>query len=216
MKVSRMTRYRSESISSSSLSMSSLSSASHSGSASLHQAKSLDSLDRDESSESLADSELPHSWRRKDFHPNRSHHPSTMTSCESSVSSSSCCWSQTDGQSSSSEQSQSTADSSSLLSGSSRHRDRARLVQSHPKQQGVDSIMLTIFRCCLDRRLRPSSESDFSSSRWTKSPEYGKLQSHSSSTSISCRSSNDSLAEPSRHVHAGLTGTLITKVPNQR
>lgn len=219
MKVSRMTRCRSESISSSSTS--SLSSASNSVSASLHQAKSLESLDRDDSSTSSSSTDQPQqTWTRRkdDVHPNRSHHhQSTISSCESSGSS--CCWSRNDdGQSSSS--AQSATGSSSYRSG--RHypdQDRRRLLHSHPKHHeekaGVDSVMLTIFRCCLDRRQRPSAIS----SRWTESPEYGHLDSCSSSAaSLSCRSSIEGLNEKSHHgAHTiGLTATLINKVPNQR
>lgn len=213
MKVSRMTRRRSESISSSS----SMSSRSNGTAVSLHQAKSLDSLDQSESTSSSADStdrlQLA-AWKRQNYET-LGHHQSTMSSCESGEGSSSSYWSRSDGRSSSS-QSLSTADSES--SSSVRPSGGYRQLQStHPKQQqrtGSDCKMLAMFSCCLDRRHQSSTSS--SSSRWTDTPDYGKLNDAYSSASISLESSStNDLGGHSSH-RTGSASRLIVKVPNQR
>ena len=204
MRVSGMGRRRSESISSSS---SSSFSSSNATSLPLHQAKSLDSLDRDQSAD--AGRHLFPSWKRRDYQK-LNERQSTSSSCESGDSSS-CCWSG-DGQSSS---------SSSAMSVRPRHSQKHHQyhqLQSHPKSQqrtGNDCKMLAIFTCCLDRRRQPSSNS--SSSRWTETPEYEKRTATCSSASMSWESSSDSLNEMGHHEsHDTVTGPLITKVPNQR
>lgn len=217
-----MTRRRSESISSTS-SSSSMSSSSRGMSASLHQAKSLNSLDQSESSSS-ADTDrlqLP-AWKRKNYKSLGNHH-STISSCESGEGS--CCWSRSDGRSSSAH-SLCTADSetsASSVSVSVRRHGYRQLQSAHPKQHqqrtGTDCKMLAIFSCCLDRRNQSSSRGG---SRWTATPEYGKLSetcSSSSMASMSWESSNDSLNEMGHHnsYHTGsAAGRLIIKVPNQR
>ncbi|KAI9555539.1 hypothetical protein GHT06_018054 [Daphnia sinensis] len=226
-------RRRSESISSAS---SSFSSSSNGRSLSLHQAKSLDSLDREEPSTGRARSgpALP-SWKQRgDYQRLSSEHQttSTLSSCESGESSS--CWSQNDGttQSSSSRSNSSalTCDSSDTSSsqstaGSVRPRqNQYHQLNSHPKQQraGNDCNMLAIFSCCLDnRRQRMASRS---TSRWTETPEYGNnaLVRSCSSACKSWDGSSDqsSLSEIGHHFgsHGNATDgpLIITKVPNQR
>lgn len=210
MKVSRMGRRRSESISSSS-SMSSRSN----GTVSLHQAKSLDSLDQSESTSSSVDSTDRPAWKRKNYQT-ISHHQSTISSCESSGqgSSSSSYWSRSDGRSSSS-QSLCTGDSESSVS--VRQNGYRQLQSSHPKQQrtGSDCKMLAMFSCCLDRRHQSST---LSSSRWTETPDYGKLPESYSSPSLSLESSSDSLNDMGHHSshRTGSASHLVVKVPNQR
>lgn len=235
-------RRRSESISSSS-SSSTFSSSSNGRSLSLHQAKSLDSLDRDEmSSDVTARSGLPAvpSWKqRRDYQRLGSQHPttSTLSSCESGESSS--CWSRSDGtttQSSRSSMSSSslftgdTSDTSSSQSttGSVRQRPfQYHQLNSHPKQRpttGNDCNMLAIFSCCLDNRRQ--HEVSRSTSRWTETPEYGN-HTLAPSCSSDCKSWDGSSSDHHSSLHemghrfsshgpASDGPLIITKVPNQR
>jgi hypothetical protein len=233
-------RRRSESISSST--SSSFSGSSNGRSLSLHQAKSLDSLDRDEMSSDTSRSALPAvpSWkqRREYQRLGSSQHQttSTLSSCESGESSS--CWSRSDGtttQSSRSSSSVYTGDSSDTTSSSQSTTASVRQrpfqyhqLNGHPKQRpatGSDCNMLAIFSCCLDNRRQ--REVSRSTSRWTETPEYGHSHSLTPSCSSDCKSWNGSSDDHHSSVHemghrfsshgpASDGPLMITKVPNQR
>lgn len=229
-------RRRSESISSSS--SSSFSSSSNGRSLSLHQAKSLDSLDRDEMSSDTARSGLPAvpSWKqRRDYQRLGSQHQttSTLSSCQSGESSS--CWSRSDGTTQSSRSGSSvytgdcsdTSSSSQSTTGSVRQRPfQYHQLNSHPKQRpaaGHDCNMLAIFSCCLDNRRQ--REVSRSASRWTETPEYGN-RTLTPSCSSDCKSWDGSSDHHSSvhemghrfssHGPASDGPLIITKVPNQR
>lgn len=236
-------RRRSESISSST--SSSFSGSSNSRSLSLHQAKSLDSLDRDEMSSDTSRSALPAvpSWkqRREYQRLGGSQHQTTSTLSSFESGESSSCWSRSDGtttnQSSRSSSSVYTGDSSDTTSSSQSTTASVRQrpfqyhqLNGHPKQRptttGSDCNMLAIFSCCLDNR-RQREVSRSSTSRWTETPEYGHSHSLTPSCSSDCKSWNGSSDDHHSSVHemghrfsshgpASDGPLMITKVPNQR